>query len=581
MDLFNFLRMQLPIINVINEYLALKRAGLYWKAPCPFHSEKTASFTVSPHKDIFYCFGCHASGDVVGFIAKMENCSQIEAAKFLVEKYGLQPPKDTSFEFKKIAETIEEKNKYFILCQKVAQWCLRNLNNDFGAKKYLQERGFNQESLNKYTIGYFPSGPNHIKILAKDLIKEGFLLQDLVQANIVMEGKSLYSPFEDRIIFPIKDSMGRFCGFGGRIFKDNDTRAKYYNSHENSYFNKGSLLFGLDLAKKDIQAKGHVFLVEGYTDCIFMSQRGYTNSVAVLGTSCTIEHLKILGRFTQVVYVLYDGDEAGRNAMLRLTQLCWEISLELKVICLVSGEDPASFLNKNGNLKELIDQAKDIYSFFIEGFGSSFSTKSLQEKLVVVKKITEVIRNINDPIKRNILLQETSIRLNIPFDSLKVEFENKDFKKKLISDKIVNKENFELSSSERDLLIAILEDFSLLNKDNFYIINHFSYYAREILLLLFELKSQDQSFDFNKLLLMLSDEHKQFLNRVFVEQEGMGTKDFTKLVEQFKKKSWKKIAYEIKSNLIVAQKNSDYDEVKKLVLQFQELKKKFVDGDEI
>lgn len=587
MSLFSFLRSQLHISDVVNEYTALKKAGQYWKAPCPFHSEKTASFTVSPHKDIFYCFGCHASGDVVGFIAKIESCSQVEAAKFLVEKYGLQLPKEASFEFQKAAETIEEKNKYFVLCKLVAQWCFKNLSRDIQAKKYLQERGFNQESINKFTIGYFPGGSANIKNLAKELTDKGFLLHDLIQANIVMEGKGLYSPFEDRIIFPIRDAMGRFCGFGGRIFKENDTRAKYYNSHENIHFNKGSLLFGLDLAKKDIQNKGYVFLVEGYTDCILMNQKDYTNSVAVLGTSCTMEHLKILSRFTQGIYVLYDGDDAGQNAILRLTQLCWEINLELKVICLDKGEDPASFLNKNGDLTKYISQAKDIYLFFIEDFGFGFSTKSLQEKLAIIKKITEVIRNIEDPIKRNILLQETSVRLNIPFDSLKMEFGNKDFKKKLLSDKIIDEENkvnenFEISNLERDLFIAITEDFSLLNEDNFYIIEYFSSYTKEILLHLFELRNKDKDLDFNKFLFLLADNRqKQFLNKILLEQETVGPKNFVLLVEQFKKQNWKKIAYDIKSKISKAEQDSNIIEVKKLVLHFQMLKKKFVNGDKI
>ena len=166
-------------------------------------------------------------------------------------------------------------------------------------------------------------------------------------AGILSESKNaLYSPFEDRIMFPITDNLGRFCGFGGRTFMPQDERPKYYNSKENNFFTKGSLIFGLNVAKRDIQHKEIVFVVEGYMDCIAMAQHGYTNTVATLGTACTLEHLKQLSRYASYVYVLYDGDAAGQSAILRLTELCWNVNMDLKVIRLPRQEDPASFLAK-------------------------------------------------------------------------------------------------------------------------------------------------------------------------------------------------------------------------------------------
>src|SRR5579872_61857 len=356
MNIFSFIKSRVTIWDVVNEYTTLKRAGSYWKSQCPFHHEKTASFTVSPDKEIFYCFGCHTGGDAISFIAQIENCSQLEAAHFLADRYNIDLPKNIE-----VSEgNAEQKKHYFDVCHLVAQWCHLQLKKNPSATAYLTERGISAQQIDDFMIGYFPTGLSAINAFVHDLKRSNILVDDLIHATILAQGKTvLYSPFEDRIIFPIKDHLGRFCAFGGRIFKPQDTRAKYYNSRENEYFTKGSLLFGLDLAKKSIQKEGFVFLVEGYTDCITMVQHGYQNTVATLGTACTIAHLKLLSRYTPYVYLLYDSDKAGQQAILRLTQLCWQASMELKVVQLPTGQDPASFLAAGNDLAPRIQSAQD------------------------------------------------------------------------------------------------------------------------------------------------------------------------------------------------------------------------------
>ena len=250
MNLFSFIKERISILDVINEYVTLKKTGGYHKGTCPFHHEKTASFTVSPDKQIFYCFGCHLSGDVISFIARIENCSQKDAAQLLVEKYDLQLPSNLSFETSE--KNTEIKNHYFAVCKAFALWCHEQLLKNPVAQAYFKNRKFDTENFSYFTLGYFPSGNASISDLLYAMKRQSILPRDLIDAQILAEGRTtLYSPFEERLIFPIKDALGRYCGFGGRIFKEHDTRPKYYNSRENEYFIKGSLLFNLDKAKKE------------------------------------------------------------------------------------------------------------------------------------------------------------------------------------------------------------------------------------------------------------------------------------------------------------------------------------------
>ena len=217
--------------------------------------------------------------------------------------------------------------------------------------------------------------------------------------------------------------MNRFCGFGGRIFIANDDRAKYYNSKESPFFIKGTLLFGYSAAKKSMQERKAVFLVEGYTDAVMMAQYGYTNVVATLGTACTKEHLKMLSRLVDVVYVLYDGDNAGRKAMLRLAQLCWDVHLELQVITLPQSLDPAAYLAKYGSLAEVMAQSLDIFSFFVSATADEFIKKSLAEKMRIIEEVLEVIAKIADVVKRELLLQQLATAVNIPLTALRLKLQ--------------------------------------------------------------------------------------------------------------------------------------------------------------
>lgn len=374
-NIFLTVKANVSIVDLIGQYTTLKRAGLYWKGRCPFHQEKTASFTVSPHIQIFHCFGCQESGDVISFFAKIEHCSQLEAAKELAQRHGIDIGQDKTELYAK-----ESKN-YYDICSFFMHWCTAHLEKHHQVSSYLHNRGFTSSILQQFNVGVMPGGLHTIRQLMDNAREHSIMPDDLVEAGILMQGKTVfYSPYEERIIFPISDHNGRICGFGGRTYKKDDERAKYYNSRDSDFFSKGNILFGLSNAKKTIQQTGSVFLVEGYTDCIAMAQHGFLATVATLGTACTANHLKLLGRYAPEIVIIYDGDNAGNQAINRIAQLCWQANIEPFVVTLPAGHDPASLLAENKDISPYIQAKEDIFLFFIRSQSAQFVTLSLEKK---------------------------------------------------------------------------------------------------------------------------------------------------------------------------------------------------------
>jgi DNA primase len=569
MNLFTYIKDRITIVEVISEYLSLKKAGIYYKGSCPFHQERDASFTVSPHKGIFYCFGCHATGDVISFLSQMEGCNQFEAAKLLIEKYSLDVPAELLQEKKDSTQTLDEKNHYFALCELMSSWCHKQIKNSLDAQQYLSQRNISPAIVDQFKVGYFPSGLKYIKSFQKYAHEEGFLIKDLTVAHLLNEGNHhFYSPFEDRIIFPITDHLGRNCGFGGRIFKENDERAKYYNSQESALFNKGALLFGLSQAKKAIQKTKQAFLVEGYTDCIAMVQYGYPNTIATLGTACTHQHLKQISHYADELFVLFDGDSAGLKAVLRLTQLCWDVNIDIRVIQLPKNEDPASFLGAGENLKTCIKKAEDIFSFFMHTSTQEFKTQPLKKKLAIVRELMRIINTINDDLKKMILLQDAATKLNLPIETLKNECRKQyEPEKPSISPEAVT---IKISDSEKRMFVVLLEMPDLLQKE---IIKIMYQAFSEPLKTIIQIYDETEEKTIPSLLEKLSEEYQQLTQQLLVTHDKEQN-DYEKIIKEFAKRNWKKIALNTKEQIALAQKKDDLPQVKVLLQQLQELKKK-------
>lgn len=586
MTLFSWLKQRIPILNVINQYTHLKAAGNYWKGTCPFHQEKTASFTVTPHKEIFYCFGCHVGGDVISFVEQIEKCTPLQAAHILIDRFNLTVP--AHLQEKGTQAQYDAKQRYHTLCGLVAQWCYQQLNACATAQEYMSQRNIGQATIDEFKVGYFPPGPQAIKALVQFLKPHHFLVQDLLDAHIIIPQQgTYYAPFEHRIIFPIKDHIGNFCGFGGRVFHASDKRAKYYNSKENPYFDKGSLLFGFDSAKKAMHQHNMALMVEGYFDCLAMIQQGFPMSVATLGTACSLEHLQALSRHTQRLYIMYDGDQAGRNAIFRLTNLCWQANIDLYVVQLPQDEDPASLAAKGVSLTSFLQQAYDIFIFFINSMSNHFLSKPLPERLALTRQLLSMIGNIQDPLKQDFLLQTASGRLHIPFSTLKKELER--LRQTVVTTptpkKTVTEQHFswqKISDLEKKLFSVILN--CMQQKQPFplpeeYIGEFFSQPLVSIVRTMITAHKNNPDQAFSDILTPLTQQEKILVHRIIIEfSDYQDSKMIDQLVHPLREKQWKSQVKSCMQELKIALQHGNEHSVQELLEKFQSEKKKLIDA---
>lgn len=574
MNIFQFIKSRVSITQIINDYTALKKAGVYWKGACPFHHERTPSFTVTPHKDIFYCFGCHQGGDIIAFITRAENCSPLEAARYIADRYGVELPKDITWD--KTDEHLERKRRYHALCSLVAQWCSQQLESSRDASNYVASRHITQKSKELFTIGYFPPGKTALQKLLAQAKKEGFITKDFIDAHIILDGKhGLYCPFEERIIFPIRDHLGNYCGFGGRVFRAEDSRAKYYNSHDHEFFSKGSLLFGFDCAKRSIQGSNKIFLVEGYIDCIAMVQAGFGQTVATLGTACSAEHMKTIARYTHNLFVMYDGDAAGHKAMTRLGELCFEVDMELNIVMLPDGEDPASCLQKELDLELLTEKSQNIFSFYIDQVQKDYSQKNLHEKLSAITELLEIVAQVKDPLRQELLLQKAATTCALPLGTLKQKLKgNKIAPPAEKPKKNVKRENLSL---EKQIFCAIMElDGDVINLENEQLLKRAlpdSLFTIIEKLQLAKRSCQD-AVDFSTFFGTLSSQEQALTSRLLLQQGSYHTQEsWNQLFDQLIRKQWKIMVNDVKIKLADAQKSEDTQAIQEAVTEFQELRK--------
>ena len=578
MDLFNFIKQNVDIVSVIGQYTSLKKAGsIYWKGRCPFHHENTPSFSVSPHKNIFYCFGCQVNGDVINFIEKIEHLSAFEAAQHLAERNNLEIPKEIS----NTAPQAVDKSHYK-LCQIVAQWCNSILVKHPQATAYLKKRNISPATSAQFTLGFFPSGPQGIKQLISHIAPLGFSSSDLMEQHIVFQGKTgLYSPFEDRIIFPIRDHLGQTCGFGGRIFLPHDERPKYYNSMETQQFKKGKLLFGFDLAKQEIHKQKSAFLVEGYTDCVAMHQHGYKNVVATLGTACSADHLTQLAKHAQTMYLLYDADAAGKQAVLRLTSSCWQLDLDLKVITLPAGQDPASMLEQEQSLTPYVSSAIDIFTFFLQARADGFVQGSMKNKMTTLQELFELISQVPDSLKQNILLMKTAETLQMPLEIIKKEYTNRYDQTEKAS--LIEQESAQNSlvqdKLEEQIISTIIYDPTVLTQDyETLLLACLSQGATNIVKKIIDHREKSKASNsqaqcsYNMSEILNEQELEQTKELLFMVESANIKLTFENLMLQFQKKYWKSIASHIKINIAQATRDGNPKEVQRLMNVFEKLK---------
>ncbi len=394
------LRRQTDIVRIVQDYVSLKKKGANWMACCPFHKEKTASFSVSPAKDIFYCFGCQKGGSVFNFVMEMERVTFPDAIKIVAEKTGVPLPKlvdDSRFESHK-----RESDQVIELNQWALQWWEDQLKSNVGkaAREYLKGRGIIEETIKTFRLGF---APDSWEMLSAHLLQKGATQEQLEKSGLVVkkdEGGS-YDRFRGRLMFPVIDAQGRPIAFGGRTLEP-EGEPKYLNSPETSAYTKGRHLFGLNLTRDEIRRAGFAILVEGYLDLIVPYQFGVRNVVASLGTALTPEQVKLVARFARKVVVNYDGDRAGVQAAKRAIETILADDIEVKVLVLPDNADPDDFIRKYGvsEYQRRRGEAQPHIQFVIDQAVRDRNLHSPADKAAAIEETLPFVRAVRSRIQK-------------------------------------------------------------------------------------------------------------------------------------------------------------------------------------
>ncbi|MCC7201323.1 MAG: DNA primase [Nitrospirae bacterium] len=427
-ELLDRIRGSQDIVEVISRHLSLKKAGQNFVGLCPFHSEKTPSFIVSPAKQLFHCFGCGTGGNIITFLMKYENLSFIDTVKKLAGDAGIRIPDSgvDSTEKDKRKKGLFEANK---LAAEYYHNILVKSKEGAAARAYLSERGILPETIERFNIGYsLNSWDRAFEYLGMKGITDGIM----AEAGIVVQkgkGEGYYDRFRGRVMLPILDTHKMIVGFGGRVM-DNNT-PKYLNSPETPLFSKRQLLYGLDIAQNYIRESGYAIIVEGYMDVIAAHQAGIQNVVGTLGTSLTGSHLKSLSRYTSEVTLTFDSDAAGISAARRSVELFLNSDMTAKVLLLPAGEDPDSYIRKAGKASflELVNGAKGIIEFeidrIIEKPSKLNQSDSIGGRVRVADECLALIRKVNNRIEKDYYLKKVARDLRTSEEVLRSELARK------------------------------------------------------------------------------------------------------------------------------------------------------------
>jgi len=429
-SVINEIRERIDIVELVGRYVPLKRFGTNHKACCPFHQEKTPSFHVNAQRQFYYCFGCGANGDIFSFLMAYEGRSFVDAVGSLAEELGVEI-EISEEERAEISHREQNKEKLYQANQLAQNFFLKNLQGSEGgfARTYLERRGIQPEIAQKFGLGYATESWGELTAHLREL---GFSLDAAEEAGLIKASdkntlesdpekrKHLYDRFRHRLMFPIFLPSGRLAGFGGRALRDKDG-AKYLNSPESMIFHKGSLLYGLDHAHHAIRKSRRAILVEGYTDVLCMHQYGFEEAVATLGTALTEEHLKLLGRYADRLVLLFDADQAGIKAVARGLGHVLPAGMSADVLALPEGEDPDSFLRKNGReafAKMLEEKTEPAFDFWMNHLIQQADSDPARLHSAS-KDLLELLQKIKDPILQSLYLKKMTDALGVEESQLR------------------------------------------------------------------------------------------------------------------------------------------------------------------
>ena len=496
------------IVDVISQYVTLKRSGRNFFGLCPFHKEKSPSFSVSADRQYFHCFGCHKGGDVFTFVSEIERISFRESLEFLAERARIQLPTVENSEFNK---TQYLKDRMFKINAETAIFYHERLYKPLAkiAQDYVKQRKLDNNTLKAFKIGY--SG--EYNELYKLLKAKGFKDEEILATGLVnkTERGEFIDRFRKRLMFPIMDVSGRVIAFGGRKLENNDKMAKYINSNENLVYSKKKHLFALNLAKQSDSKQ--IILVEGYMDAISLYQRGFNNVVASLGTALTEEQGRLLRKYSEQVVLSYDSDGAGQEAIMRGLSILENQGCDARVLQMEGAKDPDEYVIKygSGRFKLLIENAISLVEFKIKMVKSKYNLENPNDKIRFLKEITKILSNVDNKIEREIYIENVAESYNISKEAIYAEV-NKAAYNNNVSEKVLTK-----PAVKQEKVIEISP--AIIKRENmilYLLINHFreSYEAIVTNISLDDFKLETNKFIFEKILESPAEESEKILQTI-------------------------------------------------------------------
>ena len=403
-----------PIEDVVGHYVNLKRSGANLFGLCPFHGEKTASFSVAPDKGIYYCFGCHKGGGVINFMMEIEGLTYPDAVRSLAKRAGMQVPEDEQYQSR-----YHHQERLWALSREAARFFNAQLYQPAGERglAYAQRRGMPKSTLTKFGIGF---APDAWTALTDAMRRKGYTDQELIDSGLVSQkGDRIYDRFRNRLMFPIIDVRGNVIGFGGRVM--DDTTPKYLNSPETVIFNKRKNLFALNLAKKT--KLPYLILVEGYMDAVALHQYGFDCAVASLGTSLTEDHAALLTRYTEQVMLIYDGDEAGQRATRRAIPMLEKAGLRVKVLRMKGAKDPDEFLKKFGadQFKLLLEEASNRVEYQLNAIAAKYDIREDDQRVRFIQECAQLISTLPSSVQREVYGSRVAEKGGISAEAMAME----------------------------------------------------------------------------------------------------------------------------------------------------------------
>ncbi len=582
---------RLDIVDVISGYVKLRKTGKDYKALCPFHSEKTPSFFVSPSKQIWHCFGCGIGGDMFSFIMKIEGVEFVDALRTLAQKAGVilkkQDPKLQS-----------QRSKIYEICQEAAEFFEENFHPAGGqpqaekeakaVQDYLKNRGISSESIKEFKIGY---ALDSWSSLYEHLTSLGYKIDDIEKAGLIIKTQNkYYDRFRGRIMFPICDISGQVIAFTGRVFKGDESTAKYINSPETLIFNKSQILYGLDKAKVDIRKQDQCILVEGQVDAIMSHQAEVRNTIATSGTALTLDHLRIIKRYTDNLLLAFDTDTAGEEATKKGIGLAQGAEFNIKITILSGGKDPADIIKENpGAWKKAIEEARPIMEFYFENVFSKYDPEKLEDKRQIAKELLVPIKRIANEIERAHWLQVLAARLNVQekllnealtkVKRLDERIDEPSFVK--TSEGKITLEKSRLQSLEENLLGFILKHPEHLELLKTGLLSE--YFSNPVTQKIFqELKKQKSGFDLKEFQKKVLPDQPYYLEHLIfqIEHYNLEGKDILKeiifCINDIKSNCLKKKLSKLSLAIKKAEREKNKKEVKKLTEEFNKLSQELI-----